>query len=291
VKQLDLPLRVAGRLTATLERPGLGGPLPLAAQRRWLDLVARALPEPDATMVHSVTLGGRPALRVSVGPTEQSRAVVHLHGGAYTVGSPRAYRSMAAYFAQAAGAVVYLPDYRLAPEYQHPAALADAVAACADVAGRHDSYGLSGDSAGGGLAVATALRLVDDGPATPSALTLASPWVDPTALSTGPTRDLILRQSWGLRCAASYLGAGDPHDPGFAPTYGRLDGLPPTLVHVGTDEVLYGQVTQFVTKLRAAGVAVELTEQRLWHVAHASAGVLREAREAVAAFGQFQRSH
>ncbi|HEY2042934.1 MAG TPA: alpha/beta hydrolase fold domain-containing protein [Jatrophihabitans sp.] len=289
MKSLNLPFALAGRLNGLLERPGLGGPLPIWAQRRWLELIAAGLPEPAGTLVRPVALGGRPALRVTVGATERPRAIVHLHGGAYTVGSPRAYRSMAAYLAEAAGAVVYLPDYRLAPENPYPAALNDAVAAFADAAGRHPRVGISGDSAGGGLAVAATRRLLDSRLPAPRSMTLASPWVDPTALSDGPKRDLIVRESWGVRCAAAYVGSADPHDPGIAPIYGSLAGMPPSLVHVSTSEVLYGQVSRFVEALRAAGVDVSAREQRLWHAGHASAGILREARDAVIEFGEFHR--
>jgi acetyl esterase/lipase len=149
VKRQQLPFRLAGLLTAVGERPGLGGPLPLSLKRRWLDAASLSLPFPSGTVIRPVTLGGRPGYRVSVGATERPRAIVHLHGGGYWVGSPYAYRSMAAFLAEAAGAVVYLPDYRLAPENPYPAALDDALAACQQVAADHDSFSLSGDSAPG----------------------------------------------------------------------------------------------------------------------------------------------
>jgi monoterpene epsilon-lactone hydrolase len=307
VKPVNLPFAMVARLTGLLERPGLGGPLPLWAQRRWLEIVAAGLPEPSGTLVRQVALGGRPALRITVGATERPRAIVHLHGGGYTVGSPRVYRSMAAFLAEAAGAVVYLPEYRLAPENPYPAALNDAVAACRDVAGRHQRYGISGDSAGGGLAVAATRRLLDAGSdldgsdldagsnleagsnLAPSSMTLASPWVDPTEPSSGIKRDLVVRESWGLACAAGYVGSADPHEPGIAPVRGSLVGLPPTLVHLSRSEVLHGQVTRLIEGLRAVGVEVSAREQRLWHVGHATAGVLREARDAVIEFGDFHR--
>ncbi len=286
-----LPFRVAAALTAVLERPGLGGPLPIAARRRWLDLASAGLPLPRGTIVSKLVLGGRPTLRVTVGATERPRAIVHLHGGAYTVGSPVAYRSMAAHLARASGAAVYLPDYRLAPENPYPAALDDAIAACLAVAGRHETYAVSGDSAGGGLAVATTRRLLDDHPTdrAPKGLGLASPWVDPTAPPTGRTRDLIVRASWGQASAAAYVGAADPHDPGIAPLRGSLAGLPPTLVHVCRTEVLYDQVSSFVEALRAADVDVTVQEQRLWHAGIVQAGLVADARDAVLELGEFLR--
>lgn len=270
------------------QRPGLGGPLPIRWQRRWLDTVAGLMPSPSGTVLRWVRLGGRPALRVSVGATERPRAVLHLHGGAYTVGSPRSHRGLAALLAEASGAVVYLPDYRLAPEHPFPAALEDAVLAATEVGALADEFALSGDSAGGGLAVATARRLADADVARPAALALISPWVDPGAPATGRRRDLVVRERWGRACATHYLGTGDLTDAGFAPGRGRLDGLPPTLVHIGKREVLYDQVIEFAANLRAAGVEVRLTElPRLWHVGHVTAGVLAESRQAMDELGDF----
>jgi acetyl esterase/lipase len=285
-----LPFRLAGLLTAVGERPGLGGPLPLGIKRRWLDAASVSLPFPDGTVIRRVTLAGRPGFRVSVGATERPRAIVHLHGGGYWVGSPYAYRSMAAFLAEAARAVVYLPDYRLAPENPYPAALDDALASCEKVAAEHDSFALSGDSAGGGLAVATARRLIDAGRPSPSGLALASPWVDPAAPATGRTRDLIISSRVGHRWAKGYIGRADARDPGIAPLHGRLDGLPPTLIHVCRTEVLYDQVTMFAKALHAAGVDVRVTEQRLWHAGIAQAGMVRDAHDAVGEFGRFLQS-
>jgi epsilon-lactone hydrolase len=286
----SLPFWLVAAGVAIGQRPGLGGPLPIRWQRRWLDTVAGLMPHPSGTVVRQAELGGRPALRVSVGATERPRAVLHLHGGAYTVGSPRSHRGLAALLAEASGAVVYLPDYRLAPEHPFPAALEDAVQAAEELAGRYPRFALSGDSAGGGLAVATARRLADGGTARPAALALISPWVDPSARATVRRRDLVVREKWGRSCAAHYLGSGDLTDAGYAPGRGRLDGLPPTIVHIGKREVLHEQVLEFAGNLRAAGVELRLTElPRLWHVGHVTAGVLAESREAVEELGEFLR--
>ncbi|MEO6700319.1 MAG: alpha/beta hydrolase [Jatrophihabitantaceae bacterium] len=290
MKPVQLPFSLVAAVSAIGQRPGLGGPLPIPAQRRWLELMAATLPEPAGTVARPVTVGGRPGLRVTVGATERSHAIVHLHGGAYTVGSPKTHRALAAFLAKQSGAAVYLPDYRLAPENPFPAALEDAVAACEQVAADHQSYALSGDSAGGGLAVATARRLIDAAAASPVALALISPWVDPLGRATGRKRDMVVRDSWGKACAALYLGTGDGADPGFAPGRGNLAGLPPTIVHIGKREVQLEQVSEFAGALRAAGVEVRLHEfDRLWHVGHAVAGLLAEADRAVAELGEFVR--
>ncbi len=285
-----MPFAVVAALTVVAQRPGLGGPLPLPAQRRWLKLAARLLPQPRGTIVRQVDLGGRPALRITVGASQSRRAIVHLHGGAYLVGSPKTHRSLAAFLAEAAGVAVYLPDYRLAPENRYPAALDDAIAACVEVAATHDQFAISGDSAGGGLAVAATRRLVDAGRPAPAAMGLISPWVDPLAKALGKKRDLVIREKWGTASAAAYLGGGDPNDPGFAPALGNLAGLPPTLLQVGRTELLHGQDIRFARALEQAGVEVTVTElPRLWHVGHAQAGLLAEAHDAVVELGEFLR--
>ncbi|HEX2903689.1 MAG TPA: alpha/beta hydrolase [Jatrophihabitans sp.] len=286
-----LPFWLVATSTYLGQRPGIGGPLPIRWQRAWLDLMARTLPEPAGTVVRPCRLDGRPALRVSVGATERPTAIVHLHGGAYTVGSPRSHRALGAYLAKAADSVVYLPDYRLAPEHPFPAALEDAVDAAGAVAAAHDRFALSGDSAGGGLAVATARRLIDARTDTSAALGLISPWVDPAAEPTGRRRDLVVRAKWGRLSALHYLGPGDPADAGFAPGRGELGELPPTLIQVNRREVLYDQVAEFAGRLRAAGVDVTVSElPRLWHVGHVMAGVLVDAQQAVDELGGFLRA-
>jgi acetyl esterase/lipase len=218
--------------------------------------------------------------------------VLYLHGGGYTAGSPITHRSLAAFLAREVGAAVYVPDYRLAPEHPYPAALDDAVAAYLELDG---PIAIAGDSAGGGLAVAAALRLAAQG-VHPAALALISPWTDPTDDDVSRSRDLVVNVAQGRRAAAAYgAGLADPHDPGFAPMYADpadLAGLPPTLVHVASTELLHDQVLRFVARLQAAGADVTLRElPGLWHSAHAQAGLLRQARDAVADVGGFLRNH
>ena len=122
----------------------------------------------------------------------------------------------------------------------------------------------------------------------PVALGLISPWVDPAAEPTGRRRDRVVREKWGRLSASHYLGSGDPSDAGYAPGRGNLAELPPTLVQVNRQEVLYDQVGEFAGNLRRAGVDVTLSElPRLWHVGHVMAGVLVDAQQAVDELGGF----
>lgn len=288
-----LPLPVVARGVGGFYRATFHPRMPLRVQRRVMDAAAVLLRPPRGTVVEPVRLGGRPAERITVGATERPRAVLYLHGGGYNSGSLRTHRALAAELAAAAGAVVWTLDYRLAPEHPYPAALDDAMAAYVDLLEQGwtpDRLAVAGDSAGGGLATALALRLAGDRGVRPAALALIAPWVDPGDRSAPQARDLVITTASSYAAADQYLGAGDPADPGYAPARGDLSLLPPTLVHVGVTEVLHGQVMRFVAAARAAGAGVAVTEQPdLWHVAHLQAAMLAEAADAVRELGEFLR--
>jgi monoterpene epsilon-lactone hydrolase len=285
----SLPRNLVLANVAAFYRVAFDPRVPLNVQRRMLDVAARSQPLPAGTVIRQVSLGSRPAERITVGATERPRAVLYLHGGGYTACSPATHRSLGAFIARESGSVVYTLDYRLAPEHLYPAALDDAVEAFLDL--DQPRVAIAGDSAGGGLAVAAACRLIDRG-VTPRALALLSPWTDPGDEAMPRLRDIVVNVGLGRSNAAAYLGTGDRRDPGFAPMYADLSGLPPTLVHVVPNELLYGQVQRFVARMRDAGVDFTLRElPRLWHSAHAQAGLLREARDAVHDVGAFLRAN
>ncbi|TSE01885.1 alpha/beta hydrolase [Skermania sp. ID1734] len=289
MRPIALPSPVVGALLRPCYRLALNHRLPFTVQRQLLDAIAPVQTLPPGARRARLTLGGRPVERWT-GSTATRGAVLYLHGGGYTVGSFRTHRSVAAYLSRAAGAPVYLLDYRLAPEHPYPAAVDDAVAAFDELISVHGyppgQIAIAGDSAGGGLAVATTRRLVDAG-TVPAALAVMAPWVDPNDTEVGQY-DLVLNTYWSKACALAYLGAGDPNDPGYAPLLGPLEGLPPTLIHVASDELLRDQAVALADKLHAAGVDARLVEQpRLWHVAHLQAALVREAREAVDDLGTF----
>lgn len=287
MKPRYLPRRLVMANLGPFYRVAFGTRAPLSVRRRLLESAARSQPLPAGTVVRHVTLGGRPAERITVGATVRQRTVLYLHGGGYTLCSPATHRSLAAFLAREAGAEVYVPDYRLAPEHPYPAALEDAIAAYLEL---DRPAAIAGDSAGGGLAAAATVRLTAQG-VHPPALALLSPWTDPTDDATSRQRDLVVNVAQGRFGAAAYGAGVDPHDPGFAPMYADLSGLPPTLVHVAPSELLYEQVLRFVDRLRGAGVDVTLRElPDLWHAGHAQAGIVREARDAVADVGAFLRN-
>jgi acetyl esterase/lipase len=281
--------------------------LPWRAQRALLGAASVLQVVPGGTEVRRLRLGGRPAERITAAvrvstarglsstelsppPDGAPGAVLYLHGGGYTVGSPATHRSLAAHLTRRLGRPVYLLDYRLAPEHPFPAALDDAEAAYLELVStglRSEELAVSGDSAGGGLSLALAQRLRDRHGIRPAALGLIAPWADPNEI---PDRahDLVLNKPWARACAAAYLGAGDGADPGYAPLLGELRGLPPTYVQVDASELLHDQCGRLIAALRSAGVETRFdTTRGLWHVAQLQASIVPAAAAALRELADF----
>lgn len=256
------------------------------------------LPLPPDVVAEPVTVNGVPAEWVTAPGADPRRAVLYLHGGAYVLGSVNTHRDLAGRISRAAGARVLNVDYRLAPEHPHPAAVEDATAAYrwllqAD----HDParLAIAGDSAGGGLTIATLVALRDGGLPLPAAAVCLSPWVDLEGIGESMTTrahlDPMVQQPHLVRMARLYLGALDPRTPLAAPLYADLAGLPPLYVQVGTAETLLDDATRIAERARAAGVDVTL---ELWddmiHVFQAFAPMLPEGQQAIDKIGEYLRA-
>lgn len=292
MSEISLPLPIARAVFGPMFRVMLNARLPFTAQRKLMDLGAAGQLLPRGTKVERLRLGDRPAERITAGPVSDAITVLYLHGGGYTVGSPTTHRALAAVLAREIGCRVHVPDYRLAPEHPFPAALDDAEAAFLDLVAtgyRPDRIAVAGDSAGGGLSLALALRLRDRHGITPAALGLIAPWADPNEIPER-SRDLVINKPWSRACAAAYLGNGDSLDPGYAPLLGDLHGLPPTYVQADVDELLHVQCQRLVAKLSASGVSAVFSETRgLWHVAQAQATLVEPAAKVTRELGEFLR--
>jgi acetyl esterase/lipase len=225
------------------------------------------------------------------------RHILFLHGGAYIAGSARIYRHITWRFAVAAEARLAAIDYRLAPEHPFPAALDDAAAAwrgLLDEGADPRHCAVIGDSAGGGLALALALRSRDEGVPLPAAIVALSPWTD-LAITGQSSRcnavyDPVLKSDDLGMLAAQYLGRADPRNPYASPLYGDPRGLPPTLFQVGSDEILRDDSERMAERMREAGCDVTLEIwPRMPHVWHGFAPVLPEARRAIARVGDYIR--
>jgi len=269
---------------------------PIPEQRRRLALVTRLTLPARGVDFTAATCGGVPGEFAQIrGPAGTRDTILYLHGGAYCVGSPATHRAITSHIARRTAARVFVADYRLAPEHPFPAALDDAVAAYRALL--HDGVlpqriAIIGDSAGGGLALATALRLRELGEPLPAALVLFSPWVDLGDPDRGaePAGEAMLSRAWTAECARLYLDGRDSGDPLASPINGDLRGMPPTLVQVGQDELLLADSRRLHSALAAAGVPVELQEYpRRWHVFQVNAGVLADADRALESVAGFLR--
>ncbi len=290
---------IAGVLRSTLRAtllPTFRSARPIPEQRRRLAVVTRLTLPARGVDFTAATCGGVPGEFVTTRGIAATRGtVLYLHGGAYCVGSPATHRAITSHIARRTAARVFVADYRLAPEHPFPAALDDAVAAYRALLQDGCSpqrMAVIGDSAGGGLALATAMRLRELGDPLPAALVLFSPWVDLGDPDRGvePPGEAMLSREWTAECARLYLGGRDSSEPLASPINGDMRGLPPTLVQVGQDELLLSDARRLHSALAAAAVPVEMQEYpRRWHVFQVNAGLLADANRALDAVAGFLR--
>jgi epsilon-lactone hydrolase len=253
--------------------------------REAYDGLGALLPPAEGVSVEAVDASGVPAEWIGTG---DGPVVVYVHGGGYCIGSLDSHRSMLTHLASAIRGRVLAVDYRLAPEHPFPAALDDACTAYRWILSGGVDPGrvvVAGDSAGGGLTLATLVALRDAGDPLPAGGVCLSPWADLTqsgpSMSEKAEADPMVHAEDLDRWAAAYAGSeNDPGAPGLSPLFADLSGLPPLLVEVGTAEVLLDDARRVAERARTAGVDVTLFEgEDLIHVWHFFAGAVPEADE------------
>jgi epsilon-lactone hydrolase len=274
--------------------------LSAAELRAGMEAMTGAVALVDGTIVEPLDVGGvpsewvRPAAAV-VTDRVPDACVLYLHGGGYVIGSVNTHRGLASHLAARSGLPVLVVDYRLGPEHVFPAALDDALTAYEWLLSRGftaDRIVIAGDSAGGGLTLATLLALRDRGRPLPALGVAISPWTDLTlsgdSMDTMDAHDPMVRRPGLQRMADWYVGAGSASDPLASPLFGDPTGLPPLLVHVGEVETLLDDATRFADKAQAAGVDVTL---EVWpemiHVWHAFGAAIPESDAAVTRIAEF----
>jgi epsilon-lactone hydrolase len=273
--------------------------LSIEQHRKFATAAERWVRDPPAgTQTRGVDAGGVKADLITTPASETNRHVLFLHGGGFIIGSPALYRHVTWRVAETTRSRVLALDYRLAPEHPFPAALEDTVAAYRWLlASGADPSRLTvmGDSAGGGLVFSLLMRLRDDGAPLPAAAVALSPWTD-LAL-TGPSlklntaADPMLSAEDPPMFVGDYLAGADPRTPYASPLYGDPAGLPPTIIQVGSDEVLRDDSVRMADRMRAAGCQVELEIwPRMPHVWHVFVPLIPEARWAIERIGAFVRS-
>ncbi len=267
--------------------------------RRRLDRISRFLKRAFGVAVEPATVNGLHAewLRPKGAPGD--KVLLYLHGGAYVVGSCATHRQMVSHIARAAGINALLPEYRLAPEHPFPEAIEDAVGVYRFLlANGFDSQDIfiGGDSAGGGLTVATLLSLRHAGLPMPAAAVLLSPFLDITASGESATtragQDPWFDAKDVSVVADKYCGAGaDLKNPLISPVFANVAGLPPTLIQVGNDEILLSDSTRFADKMKAAGLDIEIEIwPEMWHVFQLFVGKMPESRRAIDRIGAYLKA-
>jgi monoterpene epsilon-lactone hydrolase len=246
-----------------------------------------------------VALGGVGAIELTVAGQAAGPTVLYFHGGGYVVGSARTGTHLAAELARRAGGRALSVGYRLAPEHPYPAAVEDGLAAYAGLL----ESGLSpaeilvaGDSAGGGLAVATLLAARDQGLPQPAAVAVVSPWADMTrsgaSMRAKDGADPLFSYDVMGWYAGRYVPAGDRSAPLASPVFATLAGLPPLLIQVGSHEVLLDDAVRLAALAGRDDVEVTLqVAPEGTHVFQSHFGALDEADEALDQVARFFRRH
>ncbi|AMA60203.1 alpha/beta hydrolase [Bradyrhizobium sp. CCGE-LA001] len=269
-----------------------------ADMRTWFEGINAQTPIPDGVMTTRVLSGPLGGDLIHYPDSNDKCLIIHFHGGGFFFGSSRSHRVIAANLARASGVAVLAADYRLAPEHPAPAAHDDALAVykwALEQGFSPSAICLSGDSAGGNLAVSTAMRARDEGLPIPGALAVMSPALDFTGQSesfcSAADAPLLTPELIELFKHA-YFGAGVPASPYLTPLNSDLSKLPPILIHVGSWELLRDDSVQLAERLRRAGVFAEL---KVWegmcHSWQLFAPMLDEGMASIEEAAVFARAH
>lgn len=279
----------------TMVLPHKGMARGIEARQPFDDVMERVQPRDDVRF-EAGTVGGISGLWVVPAQAQSDAAILHLHGGWFNLGTAKAYRHLVAQVAARAGAKAFIPDYRLAPEHPFPAAPED-VLACyrgLETAGIQ-RIAITGDSAGGNLALVLASRVTAadfSAKATLVGVAVMSPVTDLSlsgeTYETRADADPFFTRPQVEGLVNAYLGGADPKNPLASPLHARHSGMPPTLIHVGDDEVLLDDSRRYFERAVAAGVDARL---EVWmgmpHGFPSNIGKVKAAAQSLDAMGTF----
>jgi acetyl esterase/lipase len=262
--------------------------------RKAYDAMGEIFPTAADVTIEEVKANGVPAEWSSTPGAARDRVIMYVHGGGYVIGSVASHRHLVTELGRAAGTRALSLDYRLAPEHPFPAAVDDALAGYRFLLSEGFEPGniaIAGDSAGGGLTVATLLAIREAGLPQPSMGFCISPWVDLEALGnsmvTQAALDPMVQKDGLMGMAAAYLNGGNARNPLAAPLHGNFKGIAPLLIQVGASETLLDDSTRLASVAGAADVEVNL---QIWpemiHVWHFFHPMLSAARRAILGAGE-----
>lgn len=252
----------------------------------------------DGIEISPVTVEGLPAEWLIPDGATKDKVILYTIGGAYVSGSCQDHRRVVSKIAKGSEVRVLMFEHRLAPEHPFPAALDDTVTAYRWLLAKGvapSNIMIVGESAGGGLCLATLLALRDQGIPLPAAAVALSPWTDlkQTGDSHRTNADVCLSpKRMADVCSKYYVGDNDPCLPWISPLYGDLHGLPPILIQVGGDETLLDDSTRFAEKAKAAGIDVTLNiGEGMWHCFTLMPSFIPECRQAMDEMCTFIKTH
>jgi len=253
---------------------------------------------PKELEIIPLTVNSRYAEWLRLPDNNKDKAILYFHGGMYLMGSPQSHRPHVLKFVKGTGINALVFDYRLAPEHPFPAALNDAIDAynyLTDKGFKPSDIVFAGDSAGGGLCLATMLALKDKSIPLPVAAAVLSPWTD--LLLTGKSYKTNLRKCFSpVGCPESaselYSNGQDKSIPYISPLYGDLKGLPPLHISAGGNETLMDDAVCFAEKAHKAGVDVTLRiDKGMCHCYPVFGNLFRESKLAMEEMCQHLKSH
>jgi acetyl esterase/lipase len=292
---LDRVAMVAMRLMVGSMKGSITGP----SSREQFDELMEKTPAADGVTYEEAEVGGVAGWWCRPEDAVAGAAILYFHGGAYVVGSARAYQHFVGQVAARANVVAFVPEYGLAPEHPFPAAVDDAQACYGGLVEKgFGKIALAGDSSGGGVALVLLSLLVAKarvGSASrPTGAAVMSPWTDLAlsgmSMETRAEADPLLTKESLASTARLYLGGHDPRDPLASPLYGDLAGLPPVRMHVDEDEVLLGDSLRHGERIESrGGTVLSHTWQGMTHVFPSNVALLHAAREALDDIGNFLR--
>ena len=280
-------------------KPFLGPPWPAAIQRAALLIGSSLMPQDGRAQVAADRIASVTVERVRAKAVVKPRhAILYLHGGGFFAGSPRTHRSITTRLAALTGAEVVVPHYSRIPERAFPTQINEGVMVYRQLLAEGytpDRIAIAGDSVGGNLSFMVPMALRLENLPQPGALVLMSPALSVRPLPGGSSlerapRDVMIRLAWGEMIEAAYNA---PHDHPLANPRGQnLSQLPPTLVQVGDDEVLFDDSMWLAQEGAKAGRHVELEVYlKRWHVFQVHAGLLPSADQALARQAEFLQRH
>ena len=273
-------------------------PTEIKANRAFLDAGARPLAKGAEGILINAS-GVTAEMQIPEGAASDA-VILYFHGGGYVGGSIASHRNLTGNLALASKCQLLSVEYRLAPENPHPAAVEDAINSYKWLLSEgYDpkKIAISGDSAGGGLAIAVQLKIRDEGLPLPVASAPISPWIDMglsgDTMSSRQSRDPLIRLDLIREFKSQFLGPiNNSNDPYASPLQADLSGLPPMLIHVGDDEMLLSDSERLAEKASAAGVSVTL---EIWpemiHVWHTFVGLFPEAQDGINRIAEFFSIH